>query len=289
MKIALEKIPPVIEASFRYFESRGTQFQVPLHYHPEWEIVEIVHGDGYRLVGDHRDDFRDGDVVVMGGSLPHAYFSYPTTHSMDDAAQARVIQFDGVALRHNLRTFPEYPTLAAFLDDWGCGIAFTGEAARQASLIMQQMAGKSGFAALVGFLDLIQRLAEAIPAERQSLSSAAFAAPAAIETYHLINEACNYLHQHFDKDILQTTVAGRVGLSVSAFSRTFSRLTGRSFPRYLNELRIGHACKQMLETGKPIAQIASDCGYSNLSNFNRRFVALKRMSPREYRAQFRQR
>jgi AraC-like DNA-binding protein len=285
MKITIEKIPPVVEASFRYFETRGAQFYVPLHYHPEWEIVEIVRGDGYRLIGDHRDDFGAGDVVVMGASLPHAYFSYPTSHPANDAACARVIQFDGATLQHNLQHFPEYPTVAPFLEEWGCGIAFKGAAAARASALLQQIAGRSGFAALVCFLDLVYSLGEASPAERQVLSSVAFAAPAAVETYHLINEACSYLHQHFDKVIMQATVAERVGLSVSAFSRMFGRLTGRSFPRYLNELRIGHACKQMLETEKSIAQIAADCGYPNLSNFNRCFLALKHMPPREYRAQ----
>ena len=58
---------------------------------------------------------------------------------------------------------------------------------------------------------------------------------------------------------------------------------------YLNELRTGLACRELIESDRSVSDIAFDSGFNNLSNFNRRFLALKRMSPRAFRRQFQSR
>ena len=75
-------------------------------------------------------------------------------------------------------------------------------------------------------------------------------------------------------------------LSVPAFSRFFKRSLGRTFTDYVNELRIGSACRALIETDKSVAEICYASGFENLSNFNRRFLALKKMSPREFRRRY---
>ena len=76
-----------------------------------------------------------------------------------------------------------------------------------------------------------------------------------------------------------------MSMSPSAFSRYFKRVMGKTFSRFVNELRIGQACRALLETDRPIAEIAYDCGFNNLSNFNRRFRELRGVSPRQFREQ----
>jgi AraC-like DNA-binding protein len=58
-------------------------------------------------------------------------------------------------------------------------------------------------------------------------------------------------------------------------------------PEYVNEVRIGRACAMLAEDKANITDIAMDCGYRNLANFNRRFRQVTETTPSEYRARFR--
>jgi AraC-like DNA-binding protein len=72
-------------------------------------------------------------------------------------------------------------------------------------------------------------------------------------------------------------------MSEGAFSRFFRTRTGKTLPNFLNELRVGRACRLLADPDTSITDIAMSCGYGNLSNFNRQFKRLKRITPREYR------
>ncbi|MCZ7644534.1 MAG: AraC family transcriptional regulator [Planctomycetota bacterium] len=101
-----------------------------------------------------------------------------------------------------------------------------------------------------------------------------------------MDRVCRYLTAGFLGELSQPEAARLANLSVPAFSRFFRRSTGKSFTRYVNELRIGHACRMLIETDKSVSEIAFASGFQNLSNFNRRFRELKRAGPREFRRQF---
>jgi len=72
-------------------------------------------------------------------------------------------------------------------------------------------------------------------------------------------------------------------MSGPSFSRFFRRATNRTFRGFLNQVRIGHACRLLLETDRTVTEICYESGFSNLSNFNRQFLRLRRATPRDYR------
>jgi AraC-like DNA-binding protein len=73
-------------------------------------------------------------------------------------------------------------------------------------------------------------------------------------------------------------------MSESAFSRYFKTASGQTFSDMVTRLRLAHACRLLEGTSLPIAVIARDAGFANLSNFNRRFRATYGMTPREHRS-----
>ncbi len=72
-------------------------------------------------------------------------------------------------------------------------------------------------------------------------------------------------------------------MSASAFSRWFRREIGKPCVVYLAELRVGHACEDLLASDRSVVDIAFSSGFRNLANFNRWFRRVKGMSPSEYR------
>ncbi|TAN01299.1 MAG: AraC family transcriptional regulator [Rhizobiaceae bacterium] len=54
------------------------------------------------------------------------------------------------------------------------------------------------------------------------------------------------------------------------------------------DARIGEACARLSGTAQPIRHIAASVGYASMANFNRQFLRLRGMTPREYRASFHQ-
>jgi hypothetical protein len=72
-------------------------------------------------------------------------------------------------------------------------------------------------------------------------------------------------------------------LSPSAFSRFFKLRTGKSLPRYLNELRVGRACRLLADEHVKIVDIALNAASKNLANFNRRFREITGLNPSDYR------
>ena len=81
-------------------------------------------------------------------------------------------------------------------------------------------------------------------------------------------------------------LAAHVGMNPAAFSRYFKQRTGQTLVRYVNEMRVGYACKLLQEGAPSITQVCFDCGFNNLSNFNRFFKNRMGVSPREYLAVF---
>jgi AraC-like DNA-binding protein len=149
---------------------------------------------------------------------------------------------------------------------------------------MAEMEGRRGMARLVGLLEVLDLLSRS--REAQPLSSPSFVPSLREGERERIDRVCRFLNDRYTERIPLGEAAERAHMSVPAFSRFFRRKTGRTFVAYLNELRTGHACRLLIETDKTVSEVCFASGFNNLSNFNRRFLTLKGMSPRAWRHEF---
>ena len=117
------------------------------------------------------------------------------------------------------------------------------------------------------------------------LATEGFAPVLDTHTEERINRCQTYVFEHLGESLRLDEVAAHMNMSPSAFSRYFKRVMGKTFSRFVNELRVSQACRALLETGRPIAEIAFESGFNNLSNFNRRFRELRGISPRQFRGE----
>jgi AraC-like DNA-binding protein len=284
MQAQFEKITKAERESFLAQEFRLPRFRHPWHFHPELELTFIVQSQGQRFVGDHIAPFRAGDLVLIGSNLPHLWYNDHPSRQTKDYAQAIVIQFVESFMGPEFFNQPEMSSIARLLTKASRGILFTGKTRDTVAEQMRQLLSLKGPARVIQMLSILETLASTSHSEL--LSSPAYAPSLNAFDEQRLNRIHQYIQDHFAEPIHQPDVASSIHMTSPAFSRFFRKKTGKTFTAFVNELRIGRACQLLTHNEFNITEIAFRCGFENLSNFNRRFLKLKRMSPRAYRREF---
>ena len=101
-----------------------------------------------------------------------------------------------------------------------------------------------------------------------------------------IEKTMQHINQNFDKVITLAEVSKLANMSEAAFSRFFRTKTGSTFIDSLNEIRLGHASRLLIDTTQSVAEIAYNSGFNNISNFNRIFKKKKGTTPKEFRESY---
>ena len=282
MQARLEKVSaPGATASFLCRRRRDARFGFAWHFHPEIELTLIVRSRGKRFVGDSIADYEEGDLVLLGPNLPHTWDSGPARRGPHEAV---FCQFSPSFLGAEFLAAPEMLPVRRLLDRSARGLRFTGRTQRGVARRMDGMERLEGPERLLALLEVLAALARSRDA--RPLSSRAFSPSPRRGDAERIDRVCRFLTESFAGRVPLAEAARVAHLSIPAFSRFFRLRTGKTLVGYLHELRVGHACRALIETDRAVSDIAFDSGFNNLSNFNRRFLEMKGMSPREFRAQF---
>lgn len=278
MKAILEKIQHDRNRSFVLFEFQMGRFKCPFHHHPEIELTLIAGSSGHRYVGDHIGRFAPGDVVLMGPHLPHMYLN---DEQFSGRAHSIVLQFLPECLGSGFFQLGEMKAVYGLLEKSRVGLAFYGRTRERAAQAITEMTGLDGFERLVAFLKILQLLAGTT--ECRTLASPTYSPSLALYQGERINRVCELISMRFQEKVTQREAAHVARMSAPSFSRFFRRATNRTFRAFLNEVRVGHASRMLLETDRTVSEVCYESGFGNLSNFNRQFLKLRKVSPRDYR------
>ncbi len=251
------------------------------HYHPEVELVVVLKSKGTRLIGDSIEKFQSNDVVLIGKNLPHMWLSDPEYFQVTNTLQAEAISihFTEDFLGKTFLQLQEIKPIVDLLKKAEQGIHFKNVPDLLRDAIVH-LYNETGFNKVHQFIAILNELA--LHGDFKLLASEGYLASLKFEEQRLSNKAVAYIFKNFNKDIDLNTVADIVHMNPSAFSRSFKRVHRKTFTQYVNEIRIGYACKLLMDNEFTISSIAYEAGYNNLSNFNRQFKAIKQMSPSAY-------
>jgi AraC-like DNA-binding protein len=279
MKIVFEKIVPEAGNSFAILDKRAPAFDGRFHFHPEIEITLIQASRGRRVVGDSIEQFAPGDLVLLGENLPHQYVSDSAPRKTP--AQAKVIQFRANFMGEVLLSLPEFKRIAAMLNQATRGLKFSRDTTEQAAQLIKQIFSASGARRLLHLLELLDILSR--DGRAAPIASAGYLSRINTREGDAIDKALEYLNTNFTQPVKLENLSCHLHVSPATCNRLLQKSIGRSFKTSLNEIRISHACRLLLETEQPIVEVAYSSGFNNLSNFNRRFKELKRHTPKAYR------
>jgi len=284
MKSIEIRLPQDFDKSFVVFKEKGTYFPCPWHYHPEYELVLVLKSTGRRMVGDHIGYFQEGDLVCLGPYLPHVWIndSIFLNGQANYDADAIVIHFREDFLGEEFLKIPEMDPLRKFFSLSNRGMSFYGNTKEQINGLMKVMVNMNGIQRLSALLSIFDILS-------QTNEFTLLASPGHVNSYldpikyDRFNKIKEYILANFDKDISLPEVADMANMAISTFCNFFKEKHRITFIEYLNSVRIGHACKLLSGNDQNIVDVAFECGFNNLANFNRQFKKHKNMTPTQYR------
>jgi len=277
-----EVIPRDPGASFRW---RTHDYPDPLarwNRHPEVEIHLIRRSTGRYIIGDAIGPFGPGQLFLVGSNLPHDWISdlRPGEHI---EGRDVVLQFDPVWFGRFREVVPELGDISGLLARSDRGVEFRGDTARTGGRLLEEIGSQSGASAIAGFISLLATLNGAPPGDSRTLSSRPVDHAVGADPSDVVASALDYIFANLDSEPRLSVAAGIANMSESAFSRYFKNASGQTFSGMVKGLRLTQACRLLEQTDATVAQIAQSVGYSNLSNFNRRFRDEYSMTPSEYR------
>jgi len=283
----LEKVSTGSSNSFALKEEILPYIKIGWHFHPEYELTLFTESTGKCFIGDHTDSFGPGHLLLIGPDLPHYMRNDEIYYRNDPNLRIRaiVIHFSRDFVGEKFFDIPEMIAVKKLLQNSARGILITDKTREKVAKMMESLLRLTGYPRLMCLLDILyciahsndQRLLSSLGYQNNSFS---------LHDAERINSVFDYLLQRFTEEISLSVVASHIHMNTSAFCKFFKNRTGKTFSHILNEIRIGHACKLFIEEGLSVSEVCYACGYNSLSYFNRKFKAITKFSPMEYRKRF---
>lgn len=278
-KPILEKVEPEFGSSFvmRGFSDPNSLLRPLWHYHPEIELVYIAEGKGKCHIGNHLSYFTDGALLLIGSNLPH----YGFAPQLDDESKEIVIQINDSCFGKRFLNMVETSSIHSIFETAQLGISFHGHTKNEIGKHLKEMLKMTSFEKLLALIKVFHILS--LSKEYTILNATGASLQVQGDDHLRIDTVYEYVRNHFAKKITVDQIANEVNMTVPAFCRFFKKTTNKTFVQFLNEYRVAYACNLLSEPSSSIMDISFECGFSNLSNFNRAFKKITGKSPSSFR------
>lgn len=277
MKIVPFKIPKTKDETIIYQRDKAFVLFDKLHHHEEIQISYIEKGEGSLIVGDTISAYNEGDVVVFGSYLPHVF------RSDLNSTKYQVVHSIFFSEHSNLFSLPEFKFFTTFFEDIKNGITLVKNNENIGKLILK-LAKKKHITTIIFFLKILKGIAIS---EKKSLSNFRYKKELTDKEGKRMQGVFEFAMTNFDKNISLNEVANVANMTKNAFCKYFKLRTNKTFFQFLIELRVEKASKLLIkQRDLAIVDVAEQCGFNSLSNFNKKFKEIKGDAPFNYRKVF---
>ena len=287
MSEVITEITPLAEKDCFYLAERvKDKFNYPLHRHNELELNFIENGNGARrIVGDNIEILDKYDLVLIGAGLEHGWEQHEC--KMKNVHEL-MIQFPADLLSDSLLRKNQMDSLRHLMENAKRGVSFGQDACRLLRERIQEITTtKAGFYRVIKLYELLYEMS--LQKDYHVLSSNPFSYTTPLPDSRRVRKVAEYIEKHFQDDIRLNELADLVSMTPTSFSRFFKLRTGKSLSDYLIDVRLGHATRKLVDSTMSIVEICYDCGFNNVSNFNRMFKKKKKCTPSQFRENYKNR
>lgn len=276
MKLKLENIQPDAGSSFKILLTPRLNEIFYWHFHPEIEIVYVEAAKGIRHIGDHISTYEGSDLALIGSYIPHLNFDYGVKATVETV----VVQLKEKFLMDGFDSLPEMQAIIGLFEKAKTGLAFHGETKKIAGEKLKQLSRLDRFSQLMELLNIFQMLANSD--EYSKLNARPISNQSVLKQQERIHKIYQYVETHFQEPIDMKEVSQVVNLTIPAFCRYFRKSTKLTYTGFVNQYRIHHARKLLLQ-GKNVTEACFDSGFENLSYFNKAFRKITGENPSAFK------
>lgn len=286
MKIMHEQLSFEGNNSFKVKWDDFPHFTFPWHFHSEFEMVYVIKSFGKRFVADHIEDFEAGDLVLLGNNLPHFWKSDEAFFRNDPnyKVNAVVIHFPVDFFEYQIQNYPEFFKIKDLLKRSSQGVSFHKEVSDNVGKKIKRLLRLKGIDRTLYFIKILDQLANS--KQYKLLASESYQPNIHDWSNSRLEKVLNLINSNYRHPLKLETVSSHIGMNPTAFCRYFKEKTGKSFSQFLIDMRVGYACKLLIEDQLSVSQICFESGFNNLSNFNRQFKKNTSYSPTEFKGHY---
>ncbi len=288
MRKALHKSVIPESRSFELHELKEKHFDPVWHAHSEYQLFTVLEGTGTRFIGDKINSFNPGELILIGPHIPHLWRSDKIyfDNSSTLTAHGIVLYLREDFLGKEMIAKDEFLSFRKLLNRASYGLEFHGRKRDQVILLMKKMVSLAGIDAIICLLKIFQLLAGS--EQNSYICHRPYQVPYEQTEARRMNLIYDHVMNHHSKQISLKELADLIHMTPTSFSRYFTRMNNKTVSDCIKEIRIAHAGKLLTETEQIIANIAYDCGFNTLSNFNVQFKSVMGCPPLEYRKKMQQ-
>ena len=286
MNSALQKSPIPDTHAFVAKALRQSVFDPNWHFHPEYQIFMVSKGSGTRFIGDHVQPFKKGEITFTGPDLPHLWRSDTKgpTQKNDIRAEGIVVYFQDNFIGENLMQKEEAIKVRQLFKRSLRGMDITGKTAQNVQKMLLKLLKLKGFDRVLQLMKILNCMAQS--EETELLASAGYTNTQKEGDTERMNRIYAHVMQCFTQTIRISEVAALAHMTPTSFSRYFKVHANKTFSEFVSEIRIGHACKLLIEKKTNVSLACYASGFQTLSNFNRQFKKITKRTPLDYKREY---
>lgn len=286
MKSALQKSPIPLTHVFVTKYLKEAIFDPNWHFHSEYQLFMVLKGTGTRFIGDNVQPFKAGGITFTGPDLPHLWRSDQDVmnNNTKNKCEGIVVYFNEKFLGESLLQKEEAIRIRQLFKKSLRGLEVTGKTSKTVQKLLSNLLVLKGFDSVIELLKILNILSQTI--EIQPLASPGYTNTLKEGDTARMNSVYAYVMKNFKQKMSVSELAELTNMTPTSFSRYFRIHANKSFSEFVSEIRIGHACKLLIEKKMSSSQACYESGYGTLSNFNRQFKAQTQTTPTDYKRQY---
>ncbi|MRI00493.1 helix-turn-helix domain-containing protein [Kriegella sp. EG-1] len=286
MKTALQKSPIPKTHAFVVQVLKQTIFDPNWHFHPEYQLFMVLNGEGTRFIGDHVKSFQPGDITFLGPDLPHLWRSdnLKVSSGNRNCAEGIVIYFNENFIGDTLLDKEEGILLRKLFRKSLRGCDVTGDTAKLIGKMILNLPSLEGFDAVLGLMHILNKLSKTD--NLNPLASVGYTNTLKEGDTERMNKVYAYVMKHFQRKIPIAELAALTNMTPTSFSRYFKIHANKTFSEFVSEIRIGHACKLLIERKMNASRAGYESGFKTMSNFNKQFKTITNTTPLDYKRRY---
>jgi AraC-like DNA-binding protein len=252
------------------------------HYHAEVELIYIKKGNGTQFIGDNIKRFRSGDIVLVGANLPH-YWRFDDVYFNENektSADVVVVHFKENFWGEQFLELPENKILKTVLEKAQRGVQVNDKSKSDIGALIESILEAEGTKKIIYLMEALSAIENSY--NLTQLSSIGFKHDFEDTENDRINTIYNYSLANFKRKIQMEEMAGVANISPNSFCRYFKSRTRKTYTQFISEIRVGHACKLLIEDNMNVKQICYESGFHNFASFHKHFKVITGKSPLSY-------